>query len=283
MQIHFWGVRGTLPVPGKNALQYGGNTNCVTVKIADENLFIFDAGTGIKSLGDSLQHTPIAAHLFISHPHFDHIHGLPFFSPLYQKQNTFDIYGMRHGNQDMQTLLAGQMNSVYFPVALHEFAATLHFHCVTAGKKLLIGNVSVTTHALHHPGGSLGFRLDWQGKSFCYITDNELLPVSHPQFSQIKYDNLLAFLNAADVAVVDATYSDGEYNQKIGWGHSTVARAVQLAHDAHVKRVCLYHHDPAQQDVDITQKATVAKALLHNLQSKTRCIVPCEGDTLTVP
>ena len=282
MTVGFWGVRGTLPVPGEKSVRYGGNTNCVTLRLSEKLLFIFDAGTGFKSLSDYFFKKnvfPISAHLMITHPHHDHINGFPFFMPLYMKGNSFDVYGTHHNSQNIEALLAGQMNNVYFPITMNEFSATLRFHPIDV-ETFNVGDAVVKTMLLNHPGRCLGYRIEHNNKIFCYITDNELYLENAPQYHQHDVDRLIEFIHDADVAIMDCTYEDEEYLRKVGWGHSCVSRVIDVADKAHVKLLCLYHHDPDQTDSDIDTKLAHAQSLLASRHSNTRCIAASEGDRL---
>jgi phosphoribosyl 1,2-cyclic phosphodiesterase/ActR/RegA family two-component response regulator len=280
--VGFFGVRGTLPVPGPKSLRYGGNTNCVTLRIANKHLLIFDAGTGIKALSDTLiceNNFPLKAKIFITHPHYDHINGIPFFVPLYMKGNHFDIYGARHGELGIEALLNNQMENVYFPVTMKEFIAEKNFHDITE-ESFEIEDLHIQTIFLNHPGRCIGYRIDYLKKSFCYITDNEFYLENSPHFLQHEVDRLINFIKDADLALIDTTYSDEEYLKKVGWGHSCVSRVVDIADKAHVKILGLYHHDLYQYDDDIDLKLKLAQALLEKRHSKTKCIAPTEGSTL---
>lgn len=285
MVIHFWGVRGTLSVPGKKTVLYGGNTNCVTLCFAQKHFLIFDAGTGIKELSNYLlkeNKLPMNAKMFITHPHYDHINGIPFFVPLYLKGNEFDIYGTNHGDITIKKLLSDQMDNIYFPVTMNEFAAKLSFHNVNAEENFFIDDLNIRTILLNHPGRCIGYSVRYENKLFCYITDNELFLKSSPHYNQFEVDKLIEFIKDADILIMDTTYTDEEYEKKVGWGHTSVTRAVEVASAAHVKLLCLYHHDPDQFDKDINQKLQFAKQLLKKLGSKTRCIAPREGDKLYI-
>lgn len=282
--IKFWGVRGTLPVPGKKSLKFGGNTNCVTMNIAKKHFFIFDAGTGIKELSNHLlkeKICPLKAKIFISHPHYDHINGLPFFVPLYMKGNEFEILGTHQRNISIEKLVANQMDSVYFPVTVKEFAAKINFHDLTE-EKFNIDDVKVETMLLNHPGRCLGYRLEYKDKVVCYVTDHEFVLKDSPHYNQFGVDRMVSFVKDADVLIIDSTYSDEEYPKKIGWGHSCVSCVVEVADIANVKLLCLYHHDPDQTDKDIQAKLKFAIDLLNSRNSKTRCIAPHEGDEILV-
>lgn len=280
--IQFWGVRGTLPVPGENSIRYGGNTNCVTLLYGKKHLLIFDAGTGIKTFSDYLLRTkkmPINAKIFISHAHYDHINGFPFFAPLYNKGNLFDIYGPSHAGIGVEKLLSGQMDSIYFPITMQEFSAKLNFHDV-AEESIQFDEITVDALLLNHPGRCLGYRVRYDNKSFCYITDNELFLEDSPYYNQFEVDRLIEFIKDSDILVIDTTYTDEEYAQKTGWGHSSVSRVVDVADKANIKLLCLYHHDPSQTDEDIDAKLAFARELLKTRQSQTHCIAPYEGEKI---
>ena len=282
--VQFWGVRGTLPVPGENTVHYGGNTNCVTLTLGRKHFFIFDAGTGIKRLSNYLiaqNKFPMSAKIFISHPHYDHINGIPFFAPLYMKGNEFDFYGAPYGDITIEKIITGQMDSIYFPITTKEFAAKINFHDLKE-ETFNIDEVQIQTMLLNHPGSCLGYRVQYNNKVFCYITDHELYLEDAPYYNQFDVDRLLNFINAADVLVIDSTYTDSQYIAKIGWGHSCISRVVDIADKAKVKLLCLYHHDPDQLDKDIDFKVNEAKQLLESHHSNTHCIAPREDEKIVL-
>lgn len=284
MVIDFWGCRGTLTVPGKQTVIYGGHTNCITLMIANKHYLIFDAGTGIKALSNFLvknNKLPINAKIFITHPHYDHICGIPFFAPLYQKGNQFEILGPNQHGHKLDKVIANQMDSVYFPVTMKEFASQITFRGLTE-ETFFIDDVKVESIYLNHPGRCLGYRVSINGKSFCYITDNELHLEDSPHYNQFQVDKLINFIKDASVLVIDTMYTDSEYKSKAGWGHSCVSRVIDIADKANVKLLCLHHHDPDQTDDDIDRKLEEANALLKARNSKTRCIAPHEGDKLVI-
>jgi phosphoribosyl 1,2-cyclic phosphodiesterase len=279
--LKFWGVRGTLPVPGKDSLRYGGNTNCVTLELPTRTLFIFDAGTGIKALSDALlaeKRSPVVARIFISHPHWDHINALPFFVPLYQKGNRFEILGCSHAGLSMEKMLSAQMDGVYFPVTMQEFAADVRYRDLNEGS-YSVDDVEVSTLLLKHPGHCLGYRVNCNGQAVCYVSDNELYPRDSKFYDADFHERLVAFIRGAKYAIADATYRDEEYAPKIHWGHSPVSEVAAIAHEAGVQTLFLYHHDPDQRDDQIDAKLEAARKKLKTLGSGTVVEAPAEGDS----
>lgn len=280
MELIFWGVRGTLPVPGEKTVKYGGNTSCVSLRFANGQVFIFDAGSGIKELSDYLVEngqTPLNANIFISHPHWDHINALPFFFPLYQKGSELDVFGPAHGDTSVKDIIFGQMDGVHFPIKAKAFSANVRFHNLRE-ESLSLDHVTIRTMLLNHPGYCLGYRLDYKSRSICYITDNELFPKDNPYYDDNYEQKLLKFVKGADALIMDSTYREEEYASRITWGHSSVNRVTEVADSAGVDAFYLFHHDPDQTDIDIEDKLKVAHNLLKKAQSKTRCIAPREKE-----
>jgi phosphoribosyl 1,2-cyclic phosphodiesterase len=272
--INFWGVRGSIACPGANTVRYGGNTPCVEM-LVDSHRLIFDAGTGIHVLGQSLLgDLPVSGHLFFSHSHWDHIQGFPFFSPAFMEGNEFDIYGggIPHG-VTIEHRLHDQMTQPNFPVPLQVMGANLRFHNLEYGDKIKLGDVTVTTGLLNHPGGAMGYRVSWQDYAVAYITDTE-------HFSDRLDENILELADRADVLIYDCTYTDAEYNHpktsKVGWGHSTWQEAVKVAQAARVKKLVIFHHDPSHDD-DFMDSIQV-----ESIKVFSRSIVAKEGMSILV-
>ena len=284
IELTFWGVHGTLPVPSKLTTKYGGNTSCVTLEFPRDNQLIFDAGTGIKLLSDHLvseNHPLDKAKIFISHPHWDHINALPFFVPLYKQGNEIEICGPSQDDIGIQEMISGQMDGVYFPIKIKEFSASISYRDLKE-EAFEIDGIKVSTMLLNHPGHCLGYRIEYNGRKVCYITDNELHPESSPYYKQFYVENLENFVKEADALIMDATYKDEEYKNKIGWGHSAISEVVSLAHRARVMNLHLFHHDLDQTDADIDAKLKTAQGILKKHNSQTQCVAPKEKEKFII-
>ena len=284
IELQFWGVRGTLPVPGKDSLRYGGNTSCVSMSFQKERLFIFDAGTGIKVLSDHLLKTrkgKISGKLFISHSHWDHVNAIPFFAPLYIPGNEFEVCGPAQGDVTIADIISAQMDDVYFPITIKEFGARIYFRDLREDSYEIDG-IEVRTMMLSHPGYCLGYRVNYNGRSICYITDNELF-LENSEFHDAAYIKKLEdFVTGSDILITDSTYSDEEYTSKVGWGHSCISQVTRLAHNAGVKALHLFHHDPDQNDDDIDRKLETVSQALREMNSKTICLAPAENQSFNL-
>ena len=284
IDMRFWGVRGTLPASGEHTLKYGGNTSCISLEFPRQQLFVFDGGSGIKALGDWLvlqKRQNIHGKVLISHPHWDHINAIPFFAPLYQQGNEFEILGSNQGDSTMRELISAQMDGVYFPITMAAFGARVYFRDL-AEENIILNDIEVKTMLLSHPGKCLGYRVNYNGRSICYITDNEMF-LEDSEFYSLHYENKLQeFCKNTDALITDSTYTDNEYKSKVGWGHSCISKVVNLAHNADVKSLYLFHHDPDQTDVDIDSKLEYAISLLSKRNSKTIVTAPREGQCISI-
>ncbi|MBK8065533.1 MAG: response regulator [Betaproteobacteria bacterium] len=282
--LTYWGVHGTLPVPGAGTLRRGGNTPCVSVEVSGEPLFVFDCGSGIKQLSDHLMASGVqrfSSRVFISHTHWDHINTIPFFAPLYIRGNQIEIFGPYQGDLTIARAIAAQMEGVYFPVTIREFGAHLVFRDLRE-EKLEFGAVTVETMLLKHPGYCLGYKLTSRGRSICYITDNELYLPSDPRRDERYLERLVEFVRGTDVLITDTTYRDEEYPAKVDWGHSCVSEVADLAVRAEVKRLHLFHHDPDQDDEAIDLKLEEARKAVHKLGGKCEVDAPAEKSRLVL-
>jgi len=280
--VSYWGVHGTLPVPGPKTLRYGGNTSCVSMTAGGEPLFIFDCGSGIKKLSDQIMASKVArfsARIFISHPHWDHINTVPFFAPLYIRGNEIEIHGPYQGDLTIERVVSAQMEGVYFPVTIREFGAHLVFRDLRE-ESLQFGPVRIDTMLLSHPGYCLGYRLTYQDRKVCYITDNELYLPGDARRDERYIERLADFVSGAEVLITDTTYRDHEYPSKADWGHSCVSQVADLAARAKVKRLHLFHHDPDQTDDDIDLKLREAREALSKRGANLECDAPAEETQL---
>ena len=255
MRVRFFGTRGSIATPGPHTLRYGGNTSCIEVQSSAGTLVILDMGTGAAVLGRELmaRGEPSRGHILISHTHWDHIQGIPFFSPLFVPGFEWDIYGPRGLHQGLRQTLAGQMQSTYFPVTLEQLGATIRYRELVEGR-LRIGDIEVTCRYLNHPALTLGYRLEADGAALVYACDHE--PHSHALATGVgdflgEDRRHAEFLAGADLVVHDAQYLASEYPQKIGWGHSTIEYACAVARLAKVGQLALTHHDPMRDDAAI--------------------------------
>jgi phosphoribosyl 1,2-cyclic phosphodiesterase len=282
--VTYWGVHGTLPVPGPANVRYGGNTSCVSVEVGGEPLLIFDCGTGVKRLSDHVMATGdqrLSARIFISHTHWDHINTVPFFAPLYVRGNQIEVFGPYQGDLTIERAISAQMESVYFPVTIREFGARLMFRDLRE-ETLEFGPVKIDTMLLRHPGYCLGYRITSRGRRICYITDNELYQPDDNRHDTRYVAQLADFVHGADVLITDTTYRDHEYPSKVDWGHSSVSQVANLAARAEVKRLHLFHHDPDQTDDDIDLKLVETRVQLVKLGSAVVCEAPAEGSKLVL-
>jgi phosphoribosyl 1,2-cyclic phosphodiesterase len=242
--IRFWGVRGTIACPSTSHAKYGGNTSCIEVMVGDRTV-IFDAGTGIRNLGTELLKRDIReAHLLMSHTHWDHINGFPFFVPAYDPSRSLHIMAghLANGNGGIQDVLNAQMLSPMFPVPLETMQAKLRFEDFKAGDQFkLYPDVNIRTAPLRHPNGATGYRIEHDGKSVCYITDTEHVPGEPDQ-------NILDLIEGSDLVIYDSTYTEEEFVTKVGWGHSTWNEGLALCQAANVKRFAIFHHEPDHDD-----------------------------------
>lgn len=283
MQITFWGVRGSIPAPGPDTVRYGGNTSCVGVRLDNGTLIVFDAGSGLRVLGNMLmaQAQPVKLYLFLSHMHWDHIQGLPFFVPAYEQATEICILGPRSGLASLEQSLCDQMRTPYYPVPMHAMAANLHFTELSEGSVVDLPGAKVEVSALNHPGKTLGYRLLADDKVLVYATDHEpfgKLPASQ----HLTYPSrILALAHGADLLIQDAQYTPGEYPQRIGWGHSTYLDALHIAHDAEVERLVLFHHDPTHSDAQVDRIVARCRAWIKRRGLALDCLSAAEGLQLT--
>lgn len=261
MQVTFFGVRGSCPCSGEQYRRYGGNTSCVLVTIEGDEPLILDLGTGLRALGDHLEPTlrkegrPLQATALLTHLHFDHILGLPFFGPLHDPGAALTVYGPRQSEGHLQEKLPHAVQPPFFPVELAEFRADVCFKDVW-NEDFAVGSAKVIARAVSHPGNTLGYRIQADGRVLVYLPDHQA-----PLDRTTVPDNVLELCQDADLLVHDGQYTDEEFKAKPGWGHSTVPYAVRVAAEARVRRLVLFHHDPAHSDREIDQLVSRGRKL----------------------
>jgi len=265
--LKFWGVRGSIPTPGPATVHYGGNTSCVEVR-ADGQLIILDAGTGIRPLGLALaqefKKQPMDITLLITHTHWDHIQGFPFFLPAYDAANKVQILGYEGARSSLAGTIAGQMESPYFPIALQQMPGNISIRELK-DFVFKVGSVEVRACTLNHPGIAVGYRLFTSGGSIAYLPDNEPFGKSWVCEGESKSSldqKVIDFLRDVDVLITDSQYDDAEYANHVGWGHGCVSHVVEMALAAGAKRLYLFHHDPNHDDQRVSELLERARQLV---------------------
>lgn len=285
-KVRFWGVRGSIPTPGPSTVFFGGNTSCVEVR-ADGQIVILDAGSGIRPLGLALQEEfksePIAATLLVSHTHWDHIQGFPFFSPAYNPKNQIRILGYEGAREGLGSTLAGQMESSYFPIALKQMPGNIVIEELR-DMEFEIGSIQTQACFSNHPGVCVGYRLNTSAGSVVYLPDNESTNERCGEkggdgaVPRKIEENLASFIKDADILICDSQYTSDEYQSHVGWGHGCVDEVVRFAIEGNVKRLYLFHHDPAHDDRFISDMLMHARALAEKAGSSLVIEAAREGD-----
>jgi phosphoribosyl 1,2-cyclic phosphodiesterase len=293
LRLRFWGTRGSIPAPGPHTVRYGGNTPCVEVRTHTNALVVLDAGTGIRDLGHSLVselngaagNGGIRADIFLTHAHWDHIQGIPFFAPIFQAGNKFRIRASSSLDPAIDQVLREQMAPVVFPVAFDELRSQVEFGAIGGGDHQVGDGYEVSAFAVQHPGGALGYRFSSRSDgagAFVYISDNELGSTEMYGSRPTWRNELIEFIRGAAVLVHDATYTAEEYERHRGWGHSTAEESVALAIDAKVDRLVLFHHKPERSDSDIDTCVTACRALVERRGARLDVTAAAEGMTMRV-
>ena len=287
MRVQFWGTRGSIAKPGPSTARYGGNTSCIEIRSARETLVIVDCGTGGHSLGQRLMSAAVKGlrgHILISHTHWDHIQGIPFFEPLFAPGNEWDIYGPKGLGQSLREALAGQMQYAYFPVTLDQCGAKILYHDLVEGS-FDIDDIKVSTRYLNHPALTLGYRFEADGVTVVYACDHEphsrMLATGQGEITGQDLRHA-EFVSGADLLIHDAQYTAEEYPEKIGWGHSPVEYVVNLGRYARVKRVVLTHHDPLRDDDAIDRLVANIRIKLQQGASQLDVFAAVEGQIVEV-
>lgn len=285
----FWGTRGSVPVSGPEYYRYGGNTPCLEVRDG-KDLVIIDAGTGIRGLGQEVLNTDITdIHLFISHTHWDHIIGFPFFYPVHDKRYKIHIYAARGFRKSVQELFMGMLDHDYFPVQLDEMHAEFIFHDITGKEPVTIGQIQVYNHYATHPGATLCFKFKTPNKSVGYATDNEVFIGYHGNPNDVDenhylaelYRGMIEFYSDCEIMIHEAQYSPEEYRNKVGWGHSSMSNAALFMKLCRTKEWMITHHDPEHTDQIVLERLQLQRDILRD------CNIPCRvfmaWDGLSLP
>jgi phosphoribosyl 1,2-cyclic phosphodiesterase len=275
-RLKFWGTRGSISVPGPGTLRYGGNTTCVEIR-ADGEIIVLDAGSGIRPLGIALEKEfrtqPINLSLLITHAHWDHIQGLPFFAPAYEKKNEIRVRGYDGIDTSFGKIMTEPMKAPFFPIAMRELAARIDVKKLSE-MEFSFGKVQVHAKFVNHPGVCAGYRLFTSAGSLAFLPDhepyqflhaakaNDMSPEQAEKTATQDRVGLVEFLHGSDILILDAQYTDAEYERHIGWGHGSVSSAVSLALDAEVRRLLLFHHDPGHNDTMVDAMVDDARRLI---------------------
>jgi phosphoribosyl 1,2-cyclic phosphodiesterase len=271
MKIRLWGVRGSIPSPGPDTVGYGGNTSCVSIEIGNYML-VFDAGSGIRSLGDTLSDWPGPIHIFLTHLHWDHIQGLLFFGPLYQPGRALTLQTPERKMKSLE-MIAG-IDGLHFPLKPYQIASVIAINRRDPIRDLRAHDIRLRRLHVNHPGVCDGLRLEHQGRSLVYIPDNEIDP---PYPKKVDWPRLVDFCRGADVLIHDAQYLPADMPIKRGWGHSLVSQACELGHAAGVGQLLLFHHDPTRTDAALDAIQNDARQWMRDNNSAVKCSAAAEG------
>jgi len=284
MIFRFWGTRGSVPVPGKDTVKYGGNTPCVEVRSSSGELIILDGGSGIRELGNRLieNKSRREINIFISHYHWDHIQGIPFFLPLYDENKKITFYGMTNNGTEIEKLLGTQMQPDYFPVRFEELKAEIEFRNLKPGNTYKINNLNLQTSKTNHSSPTLTYKLSEGNKSVVYMTDNEIHWKESPEnLSLSNLDSetrkLVEFCHGCDYLIHDTMYDESLIKNKTGWGHSSNISLAYFSILADVKNLILFHYNPDYTDSKIDEMLDETLSLLKAKKSKINCIAAKEG------
>lgn len=305
MRLRLWGVRGSIPVPGPTTVRHGGNTACLELRYGRDALIIVDAGSGIRPLGNQLvrndlKNGPIRARLFLSHTHWDHIIGFPFFTPIFIGGTQLDIYSpFNYEERSVEEIIGIQLSYQYFPVRQGELSARLSYHSLREETLDLGDGMVITTKFLNHPVATLGYRFTYEGSSICTLYDHEpfrnVFPTDpkHPDYDGAAAEEgehaaaeenarIREFICDADLVIHDSQYTLSEYRQKFtGWGHTSYEAAINMAHQARVKHLLLFHHDPLRGDDELDELLHGYRAMVAG-KTAMKVEMACEGMVVEV-
>ncbi len=292
--VKMWGTRGSIPVSGVHHSRYGGNTSCMQFTFdpedphSNEAALVFDAGSGIREAGDALmKNGRKRIHLFITHTHWDHIQGFPFFTPIHDPDTEITVYGDRGFGGTLESVLCGQLAHDYFPVQWDDIKAKIEFQYLT-DEPITIGEATVSREFVNHPGATVAYRIEYRDRSTVYMPDNEFLQgylgppdeLEHYHELLVPHLKIINFVKDADVLIHEAQYTAEEYPSRIGWGHSSLSNACILVKRGGVKRWLVTHHDPAHIDEFLDSKAALTRQVLHSIQCHAEYAYARDGTTL---
>ncbi|MDQ7781314.1 MAG: MBL fold metallo-hydrolase [Desulfomonilaceae bacterium] len=281
MKITFWGTRGSIASPGQETVIYGGNTTCLEITLPSGRTVVIDAGTGIRKLGDALlkRDAPLDLHLLMTHVHWDHLMGMPFFGPLFHPDCRITLDGWSKGFDGLKAVFIGKHVDGTWPIGFDAINARVEPRQRLTGGELRLDGITITSHPLQHPQGGLGFRFSQDSGTFVFLTDNELMDDG---WRGCCFPDFVRFCRGADVLVHDCQYLPEEMDTRRGWGHSDVSSVARLAVEAEVGKLVLFHHDPWRTDQAVTDMEARCKMMVEELGAHMEVQAAREGTTLTV-
>ena len=279
IQVEFWGVRGSVPSPGPTTIRYGGNTSCVSIT-ADDKILILDAGTGIRNLGSAIISKPdLEIFVIVTHSHWDHIQGFPFFTPIYQPNRPVHMFPTLHKKNVVLASLIDQMDGAHFPITPDQVPSNFNFVTENPLEFLESNGFHLEMVPMNHPGKAFGYKITIDDKVICYFTDNEIDP---PYEKSIELNELTNQCRNADILIHDAQYTEDDMPLKHGWGHSLISQVTELGKSAEVKNLVYYHHDPERTDDLLDKELEKAAKTLKENGSSVQPYFAYEGLKLTL-
>lgn len=281
MKIRFWGTRGSIAAPGRHTVRYGGNTTCVEFLMESGKRVVIDAGTGIRLLGEKLaaEGEKVDILLLVTHIHWDHVLGFPFFAPIYDSRCKIRVDGLPNCLRGLRFTFDNQLGDGFFPVKFEELKADIRYLGILKKGPLQIDGAVIEPIPLNHPHGGFGYRFQEKGKTAVFVTDNELRGAPWPGRHLEDY---VAPCREADILIHDAQYLPEEIEERRGWGHSDYVGACTLAVQAHAERLVLFHHDPSRKDGDVARIAAAANALVEEMGAAVEVEAAEEGSEISV-